>query len=173
MAAFASSYIPTVASQVTRNADAVSMTGSNFTSWYRPDEGALYAEFSTASPSSTSGVFVANDNTGANRVELRNESSVSRLTSVQSSVSQANIFAGAIPAVGAFSKLAGAYKLDNFAASANGANAGIDSSGTVPTVTQARIGAVDGGSNFLNGHIRKVSYYPQRISNAALQALTS
>ena len=36
---FPTSYIPTVASQVTRSADTASMTGSNLSSWYRADEG--------------------------------------------------------------------------------------------------------------------------------------
>jgi hypothetical protein len=33
--AFPTSYIPTVASQVTRSADSASMTGANFSDWYR------------------------------------------------------------------------------------------------------------------------------------------
>jgi hypothetical protein len=37
--AFPTSYIPTVASQVTRAADSASMTGTNFSDWYRADEG--------------------------------------------------------------------------------------------------------------------------------------
>jgi hypothetical protein len=37
--AFPTSYIPTVASQVTRSADSASMTGTNFSDWYRADEG--------------------------------------------------------------------------------------------------------------------------------------
>lgn len=41
--AFPTSYIPTVASTVTRSADNASMTGTNFSSWYNQTEGTLYA----------------------------------------------------------------------------------------------------------------------------------
>ena len=40
--AFPTSYIPTVASTVTRAADVASMTGTNFSSWYRQDQGTIY-----------------------------------------------------------------------------------------------------------------------------------
>jgi hypothetical protein len=48
--AFPTSYIATTAATVTRNADAASMTGSNFTSWYNQGEGAVYTELSSLSP---------------------------------------------------------------------------------------------------------------------------
>jgi hypothetical protein len=40
--AFPTSYIKTEASQVTRSADSASMTGTNFSEWYRQDEGTVY-----------------------------------------------------------------------------------------------------------------------------------
>jgi hypothetical protein len=54
--AFPTSYIPTVASQVTRAADAPSMTGTNFSSWYNQNEGSLYVE---ATPVQTGTQYVA------------------------------------------------------------------------------------------------------------------
>jgi hypothetical protein len=39
---FPTSYIPTVASTVTRAAEVASMTGTNFSSWYRQDQGTIY-----------------------------------------------------------------------------------------------------------------------------------
>ncbi len=41
--AFITSYIPTTASTVTRSADVVSITGTNFSSWYNPSEGTVFA----------------------------------------------------------------------------------------------------------------------------------
>ncbi len=41
--AFPTSYIPTTASTVTRNADLVEMTGTNFSSWYNSSEGTIYS----------------------------------------------------------------------------------------------------------------------------------
>lgn len=44
--AFATSYIPTVASQVTRAADSASMTGANFSSWFNNGQGTFYTDAS-------------------------------------------------------------------------------------------------------------------------------
>jgi hypothetical protein len=43
--AFPTSYIPTVASTVTRAVDVADMTGTNFSSWYRQDEGSLFGQY--------------------------------------------------------------------------------------------------------------------------------
>jgi len=43
--AFPTSYIPTTSSTVTRAADAASMTGSNFSSWYNQSEGSLFSQY--------------------------------------------------------------------------------------------------------------------------------
>ena len=40
--AFPTTYIPTVASTVTRSADTATMTGTNFSSWYNQTEGTIY-----------------------------------------------------------------------------------------------------------------------------------
>ena len=42
---FPTCYIPTAGSAVTRAADVASISGSNFSSWYRQDEGTVFAEF--------------------------------------------------------------------------------------------------------------------------------
>ena len=49
--AYASSYIPTVASQVTRAVDAFTLSGSNFTQWYKQSgQGTLVADVDTPEP---------------------------------------------------------------------------------------------------------------------------
>ena len=69
--AFPTSYIPTTSASVTRNADVASMTGTNFSSWYRQDAGCFYAEYApvyTASasvPSNTPHVLQAYDSAAA------------------------------------------------------------------------------------------------------------
>ena len=45
--AFPTSYIPTEASTRTRAADDASITGKNFSEWYRQDEGSFYSQFKT------------------------------------------------------------------------------------------------------------------------------
>jgi hypothetical protein len=70
--AFATSYIPTVASQVTRSADVATMTGTNFSSWYNQTEGTFVASFQNVVDPAAGGkaVFSTNDGTNNNRVTL-------------------------------------------------------------------------------------------------------
>ena len=65
-----------------------------------------------------------------------------------------------------------AYQQNNFAFSVNGASAVTDSAGTVPTVTQLQIGLAP-SVNVISGHIRRITYYPRRLSNAELQGITA
>jgi hypothetical protein len=59
--AFATSYIPTVASQVTRSADSAVMTGTNFSSWYNASEGTFYCEAATVDIVSNKGIWSVGD----------------------------------------------------------------------------------------------------------------
>jgi len=174
---FSTSYIPTVASQVTRAADAASMTGTNFSSWYNQAEGTLYAEgVSVDSIAGTTARRYAeiNDGTGNSflSVEFRNTTQ-SRFNVLSSAVSQATITSGG--AINQFSKLVGAYATNSFAFSANGSLGTPDTSGNVPVVTQLSIGnrADTASGGCINGHIRKVAYYPLAATSAQLQGLTS
>jgi hypothetical protein len=42
----------------------------------------------------------------------------------------------------------------------------------MPFVDRANIGRI-GTVNYLNGHLRKIAYYPRRLSNTLLQQLTT
>ena len=173
------SYIPTVASQVTRSPDVATIASPNFTTWYNQGEGTLYAEGAPNRPyaaatggqlfgvaaSSASRAFIAQGNTTASGYAV---------IEVGSTVQVALGFGGA-SATGAFVKQAFAYKLDDFAASINASTVATDTLGSVPAATTAYIGgSVTGsaGGNW-NGWIKKVAYYPRRLTNAQLQALTS
>jgi hypothetical protein len=170
--AFPTSYIPTVASQVTRVADAASMTGANFSSWYNQAEGTLYAEASAFALGSFR-IASVSDGTSANRILLNAQfNGGERFTVVTNGASVGSVANGAYTANQVFKQIA-AYKTDDFALSVNGAAATTDTSGVLPVVNQANIGAGNAGTSPLSGHIRKVAYYPLRVTNAQLQALTS
>jgi hypothetical protein len=173
--AFPTSYIPTVASQVTRSADTAVMTGTNFSSWYNQAEGTIFGQavrFATGTTPS-SAVFQIDDTSLNNRSAIfisasgvSGAGSTASLTSV-GGVTQANTtFTGST-----ISKIAYAYKTNDFATSFNASSPTLDTSGTLPVVTQARIGS--NGSGFYNGHIQCIAYYPQRLPNSQLQALTT
>lgn len=177
--AFPTSYIPTVAAQVTRSADSASMTGSNFSSWYRADEGTFYAEASApqASPAYDA-ILVADDGTDNNRItlSLSNGSGPSRgfVSIGTGGAALANLTSGATPYVpNSIRKIAYGVKGGDYAFTANSNTAATSTQAGVPTgVANLRIGCLRGPQFFLNGHIRKLAFYPARLSNAHLQALT-
>ena len=68
--AFPTSYTATTTATVTRSADVASISGSNFSSWYRQDEGTIYADFQRESliPNGTfSNVWSFSNNTNDER----------------------------------------------------------------------------------------------------------
>ena len=174
--AYATSYIPTVASQVTRSADSASMTGTNFSSWFRTDEGTVYAEATTYSTPSYVAISSINDSAlpAANRFAHGINSSVTNLYVVTNSSTAVNAITsgGTIMTNKVFGKSAYCYKANDFAISGNGATVQTDTSGAIPIVNQLFIGN-DEESRRLNGSIKKLAYYPKRLTNAELQGLTT
>lgn len=169
---FATSYIPTVASTVTRAADDASMTGTNFSSWYNQSEGTVVvsADSSRGGVAGTTRNFLFVDGTATNIIR---SNGTSTLQVIDASVTQASI-AGSplIPFDGTVYKFASAFKVNDFATVTTGAVV-TDTSGTVPTgINQLVLG---GGSSttILNGHIRTFTFYATRLTNAQLQALTA
>lgn len=176
MAAFATSYIKTTSASVTRNADAASMTGVNFSSWYRADEGTLYAEtLLTRAPSSLNNILTVSDNTSINFIDLRYRSVGTVGAQVgTNSVTQVNNTTGLSPSANQPVKDAFAFATNNTAESINGASVISDTSVILPVVSRFYIGASqDGLSAYLNGTIKKIAYYPKRLTNAELQGLTT
>jgi hypothetical protein len=176
---FATSYIPTVASQVTRSADNASMTGTNFSSWYRADEGTLYAEaVNNGVSSSNTYVAVITDETSsqqANRIFLSNRvsgvSGVSGIITVNGS-DQASSFASYTFTQN--NKNAIAFKSNDAAGSVNGGTTTTDSIVVLPVVTRLEIARQNaGGYLYSNQTIKKLAFYPRRLTNAELQGVTT
>jgi hypothetical protein len=170
---FATSYIPTTSAQVTRAADAASMTGTNFSSWYRADEGTIYTEFKANAASVGQSFASIDDGTTGNAIYLITSPSSSGSDRFQVNVSgvlQAALGASGFVATNT-NKMSGAYKVNDFSRVINGGTALTDASGNVPVVTALRIGN-QANINFLNGTMKKLAYYPKRLTNTQLQALT-
>lgn len=175
--AFATSYVPTVAASLTRAADVATVTGANFSNWYNQTEGTTYVEASTL-PNVTSAVLTYAISDGTFNQSIYGNFNAGN-TYRGANVAVAGI--GQVNLIGTFSiasstnntKDAFAYKQDNFGESCNGLATRTDNAGTVPAVNRLYIGSSwSGNSNFLNGHIRSFKYYPTRLRNSALQALT-
>ena len=168
---FATSYIPAVASQVTRSADVASMTGTAFSSWYNQNEGTLYAEFDAFADSGSYFIASISDGTNNNRMQLLPWSSRQGQI-VTGGVDQA-LFDNGTLSINTTTKVAIAYAANNSALSLSGASPATDNTVTVPSVDRLLFGNATSGANPNNGHIRKVAYYPVRLSSTQLQAITS
>ena len=167
--AFATSYIPTTTSTLARSADVCSITGANFTNLWNASEGTMLVNsFTPASGDRT--VVSADDNTSNEMIRLRTEGTNPFFKVTDGGSELVAIDSGTVVANTVF-KLAGAYKLNDFASSINGGVAVTDTTGTVPTVDRMRIGAGQGG-NTMCGCVSSMRYYKKRLSDSKIQTLT-
>lgn len=172
--AFATSYIPTVASQVTRAADVAVMTGTNFSDWYNQTEGTVYVSSDYVLVTGGNYRFDITDGTTSNLIRLRSAPSgttQSRFEVTTLSVAQTTLSPSTTNST--LNKDAVAYIFNSAAAVVNGGTVTVDTSITVPVVNQMAIGATRLGAGILSGHIQQIAYYPRRLSNAELQRITA
>ena len=169
----ATSYIPTVASSVTRNADEISKTG--ISSLIGQTEGTLYAEVNLDNfDVNNVRILAISDGTSANRIMLLTNSS-NRISTIvsNSSVEQAQISSGTLTK--GLYKIAVAYALNDFAFYINGALIGVDSSINVPICTDVYLGKIETSSptGILNDSYNSATLFPTRLTNAQLATLTT
>ena len=174
--AFATSYIPTVASQVTRTADICSIVAPNFAPWYNQSEGTFVVSV-LAGPTSLTDAQTAlyvSDATAINLINIRRNTASNVASLLQTSGGSG---AGLTPLSPVTSnsiyKNATAYALNNANSATNGTLATLDTVVSTPVVDRLFIGINPAGPVSCNGHIRSVTYYPVRLSDAQLQALTA
>ena len=176
--AFATSVIPTTTTALTRNADVASMTGTNFSSWYNQSAGTFLTVYSLARPVSGSNQFIvrASDN-GYNNSVVINTNSTGFAAIATASGGVFDGVASAAPPLTAnvTARVAGCYATNDLALSLNGAAVVTDTSATIPTaLTRVDIGSDHAGVNRIQGgYIQRISYYPVRLPNSTLQALTA
>ena len=170
--AFPTSYIPTTAATVTRSADVAQMTGTNFTSWYRQDEGTVYCQ--ATSNSTANSAYWSLQGSSSNGITVLVYPSNRISYQVIDTSAQADLNFAAYSSVGV-ARTAAAYKANDFAVAGNGGTVSTDTSGTVPTLTSFVIGNYPGGgtSYDYSGTISRLAFYPLRLSNAQLQNLTA
>jgi hypothetical protein len=170
--AFPTSYIQTVASQVTRAADSASMTGTNFSSWYNQGEGTMYAEYiySSGIGANAQAMYSISDGGESNRLVAFRTTALNQ--QFDETGGGGSIVTGAALANTPY-RSSLAYRVNDMAVSINGAATVADTSVTISAKTQLAIGNRATGERALNGTIRKIAYYPIRCTNAQLVALTS
>jgi hypothetical protein len=172
---YPTSYIPTVASTVTRNADVISKTG--LSSYINSSEGVLYYE---AKYFSNNIVNVLSISDGTNNNQLRIGSDISGsftgLVTV-SGVTQA-VFSGGINSLSNYSKIALKYKNNDFSLFVNGVKVAFDISGVtfpVGTLSQLKLdqGGGSGGAvaNYCN--LKNLQVYKTALTDQELITLTT
>ena len=159
--AFASSYVPTVASQVTRGADIAVMTGSNFSSWFNAAEGTF--AFSGDSAYSSGGFIGSVPTTGALLYATANAARTFNGTNFIETANTYRDNAVFTTALG-YSTSGRAIVLDSGTV-ATDAN-------LIQTPAAVTLGGAFGGG-YLNGHIRQIVYYNTRLPDATLQTLAT
>ena len=163
--AFATSYIPTVASTVTRAADSASMTGTNFSSWYNQAQGTYYLEAEVARINANSIYWLYGGVTNIRYIMTGGNSlTIGMYDGISNPFSTIDLNAGAT------NKLISAYTNTTNSITANGK---APYSASFLTASQATQIIITGNGSALNGHIRKLSYYPITLSSSNLVALTS
>lgn len=174
---FPTSYIPTTSAAVTRNADDISLTGTNFSSWYNSTQGTMYVEASqptifgvtrwAASLATTSNaprISLYRQFSGLINAYVLNAAAASSILTSNLQASSNVPFRSAI----GYSGSAQSFSANGTAAS----TATIDL--TSSTLTALAIGRdYIGGTEYWNGHIRSIRYWSNRLSDNQLAALTS
>ena len=183
MASFASSYIPTAGAAATRAADAASMTGTNFSEWYRQDEGtfvvtasvsaidmaAIHEHYLVAVSSGSAANYIALrgfSGTGVSAGNLLVDALVVASSVVQADTTEVTLLPGSVFTA------AVAFKTNDVASSVNASTPSTDSSVVIPTVSTLYVGGYPSGWA-KNAHIRRIAFIPKRIANAELQAITA
>jgi hypothetical protein len=173
-ASFPTPYVKTTTGTVAATVDVPTMTGTNFSSWFNDSEGTFFAQYTEelASVDTFAPLFTVNDGDNSDKYaaafSLNNKM---RVEVKDGGVGQVNIINLGDAADGTTQKLAVAYKLNDVAASVDGGAVSTDTSVTLPTVDRLQIGWRNAGEQ-LNGNIARITYWPRRLSDIALQNLT-
>ena len=173
--AFPTSYIPTTTAAATRNADVASMTGTNFSSWYNQTQGTFVVNCLVAPVNAVliRASIAADGASNTNNIYIDTSSGSVRLVVFSASSATVVLYPVPVPSIGSVMKISTAYAANNFAASINGNSVSATASGALPIGTMDILGIGNVGTlSQWNTTIASISYYPTRLPNATLQALT-
>ena len=171
--ALATSYIPTTTATVTRAADVASITGTNFSSWYNQTEGTVFTEYRDPGVSGTNRTpFAISDGTGNNRIQF--------FVNGTTTVNNRHVAAGVASNPGTLSAVlnsrnrhAIASAVGSCNAASNGTLATASTPITMPVVNRLNIGINgDGTGDYLNAPVARITFWPTRLSNTTLQAIS-
>ena len=167
----ASSYIPTGASQVTRNADECSMSSTNFAigSWYTGTQGTLFTDVEyTALSGNQSGIQLA-DNSGSsetNRLSIRRNIAIA---------TRANVTARQFAPTGTGrAKSAFTYGTADYRFAQNGSTfSAVAGDNGAPPNSIDRMRMFGPGPTQIYGWLRQIKFWPTSLPQATINTLTT
>lgn len=160
--AFPTSYIATSGASATRTADSASMTGANFSSWFNKGEGTIIYNTSSGQYIQDARLFWQLDNGVSNYLQIMYANySFSGTYYPPLIIPTGGTSTG--PNLNAF-----AFNTTSSAASTNGGSVSVGSGLTYDFSSAARF--TFGATNI---PISKMAFYPKKLTNTNLQALTS
>lgn len=164
--AFATSYIATAGSQVTRSTDDAAFTGANFSSWYNSSEGTFF--LNTARLRSTGYGYIMADLNNTNTAALCAYISNPNWSLLQENVTVNGPNLGVAYNTTTEDKVAYSYTVGGRAVSITARN-------YVPSTLSRAVAPLTRASIAYQAclTIKKLAYYPARVTDAQLQALTS
>ncbi len=169
----ATSYIPTVATTQTRNADVISL--SSVSGLIGQTEGTLYAEVDVSKLLGTvvRGMLTISNNTTANRIQIGfTGASANTIRVIYSGASTLN-YNFAITTTGIY-KIAFAYSASSTAFYVNGSLvSALGGNSFSASVGNVYLGSVFDGTSALNDRISAAAIYTERLSNSELAQLTT
>ena len=171
----ATSYIPTIASTVTRNADVISKTG--ISSLIGQTEGTIYSEIRVNKLLGTASryVFHLSDGTANNRIYMAfsgASSNILRARIFNGGTLQCSINTSTLTNTGTY-KIALAYKNNDIVFYVNGVQIGTDTSATIPTCSRVDLGHNYANASQLNDGISNANIWKTRLTNAELAEITT
>ena len=174
---FPTSYIPTVASTVTRNKDAV---WSLDVSWYNQSEGSFYASGKVAATATgASGVLVeVNDNSSSDRWLMYTAAAdaKARFDVVSSAGANSSLIStGNIITAGTLFRMASGVKVNDAEFYVDGGRIATgDKTVAMPVgISVLNVGADVSETSQINGHIAEIRYYDERLDNAILTDMSN
>jgi hypothetical protein len=174
VASFPSSPILTDAAQVTRAADVATVATAG---WFADGQaGTLLADFVLPVVSNAVGQRVITLDNGAsssNRIGLKRDTDGSFYATMTTGGATQVAFGSAMAASGSY-KAAVAWNTNDIALYRGGVSVGTDATATLPVgLSVLQLGASYSAGEAIFGHLRSLRYWPRRLSNTIIQALTA
>ena len=172
---YATSYIPTSGSTVTRNEEQVQNSGVGTTDTFNSSEGVLYAEVENLAEDGNNKCISINDGSANNRVTIVLGTATNQfrphVLSGGTAVFDQNTFT--VPTSTQFNKIAVKYKANDFSAFVDGIKVASDNSGAAPIgLNNLSLHVGTGGLRYF-GNVKAVGVYKTALTDTELANLTS